>query len=67
MGFSLARGNSETTNLALAINAVHPTLSDKITIYSPTPPSTPTMNWHSDTVANLITAEIRYDHNLNPK
>ena len=34
VGFSLARGNSETENLALAFNAVHPTLNDKITLYA---------------------------------
>ncbi len=34
VGFSIARGNSETENLALAFNAVHPTLNDKITIYA---------------------------------
>ena len=29
LGFSVARGNSETENLALAFNAIHPTLNDK--------------------------------------
>ena len=33
VGFSIARGNSETENLALAFNATHPTLNDKITLY----------------------------------
>jgi putative salt-induced outer membrane protein len=66
VGFSLARGNSETSNLALAINAVHPTLNDKTTIYlssidTKNELATPT------TVANLVTAGIRYDHNVNPR
>jgi putative salt-induced outer membrane protein len=66
VGFSLARGNSQTSNLALAINAVHPTLNDKTTIYlssidTKNELATPT------TVANLVTAGIRYDHNLNPR
>ena len=66
VGFSLARGNSETSNLALAVNAVHPTLNDKTTIYlssidTNNELATPT------TVANLITAGIRYDHNLQPR
>jgi putative salt-induced outer membrane protein len=66
LGFSLARGNSETSNLALGINAVHPTLNDKTviylsSIYTQNDLATPS------TVANLITAGIRYDHNLNPK
>jgi putative salt-induced outer membrane protein YdiY len=66
VGFSLARGNSQTTNLALAINAVHPTLSDKITIYlssidTKNELSTPT------TVANLVTGGLRYDRNIGAR
>src|SRR5882672_3904914 len=34
VGFAFARGNSKTENLALAFNAVHPTINDKITMYS---------------------------------
>jgi putative salt-induced outer membrane protein len=66
VGFSLARGNSQTSNLALAINAVHPTLNDKTTIYLT---SIDTQNdlASPSTVANLITGGIRYDHNINPK
>lgn len=66
VGFSLARGNSQTSNLALAINAVHPTLNDKTTIYLT---SIDTQNdlASPSTVANLITSGIRYDHNINPK
>jgi putative salt-induced outer membrane protein YdiY len=65
VGFSLARGNSETSNLALAINAIHPTLNDKTTIYlssiyTNNDLATPTQ------VANLVQGGIRYDHNLNP-
>jgi putative salt-induced outer membrane protein YdiY len=66
VGFSLARGNSQTTNLALAINAIHATLNDKVTIYTTAIEtknelSTPT------TVANLVTGGIRYDRNINPR
>lgn len=66
VGFSLARGNSQTSNLALAINAVHPTLNDKTTIYLS---SIDTKNELAtpSTVANLVTGGIRYDHNLNPR
>ena len=66
VGFSLARGNSETSNLALAINAVHPTLNDKTTIYLS---SIDTKNdlASPSTVANLVTGGIRYDHNVNPR
>src|SRR5580704_14169255 len=66
VGFSLARGNSETENLALAVNAVHPTLNDKITIYLS---SIDTQNQLAtpSTVANLIQGGIRYDRNINAK
>jgi len=66
VGFSVARGNSQTENLALAFNAVHPTLNDKITLYETSIDTkndlaTPT------TVANLNTGGLRYDRNLNPR
>jgi putative salt-induced outer membrane protein len=66
VGFSLARGNSESENLALAINAVHPTLNDKITlhvssIYTSNQLATPS------TVANLVQGGFRYDRNINPR
>ncbi len=66
VGFSLARGNSQTTNLALAINAVHPTLDDKTTIYL-TSIDTENDLATPSTVANLVTGGIRYDHDINPK
>ena len=66
VGFSVARGNSETENLALAVNAVHPTLNDKTTLYLTSIYTTNQLATPS-TVANLITAGIRYDHNLNPR
>ena len=66
VGFSVARGNSQTENLALALNAVHPTEHDKITIYES---SIYTRNDLASPgiVANLTTAGIRYDHDLRPK
>jgi putative salt-induced outer membrane protein YdiY len=67
VGFSIARGNSQTENLALAFNAVHPTLNDKITLYassiytkSDTPPP-------SVVSADLEQGGLRYDRNLNSK
>lgn len=65
-GFSLARGNSETTNLALGINVVHPTENDKTTIYLSSIETNNQLATPS-TVANLVTAGIRYDHNLNQR
>jgi len=66
VGFSLARGNSQTENLALAFNAVHPTEHDKITMYES---SIYTRNDLASPgiVANLTTAGIRYDRDLRPK
>jgi putative salt-induced outer membrane protein YdiY len=66
VGFSLARGNSETENLALAFNAARPTLTDKITLYANS------VNTKNDlatpsTVASLIQGGLRYDRNLNPR
>ncbi|MGA8273100.1 MAG: DUF481 domain-containing protein, partial [Candidatus Sulfotelmatobacter sp.] len=66
VGFSLARGNSETTNLALSINAAHTTLNDKIAIYTTSIDTTNELATPS-TVADLITAGIRYDRNIDPK
>ena len=66
VGFSLARGNSETSNLALAINAAHPTLNDKTSFYL-TSIDTKNDLATPSTVANLITAGLRYDHNINPR
>jgi putative salt-induced outer membrane protein len=66
VGFSLARGNSETSNLALAVNAVHPTLNDKTSIYLSSIDTKNDLATPS-TVANLVTAGIRYDHNINPR
>ncbi len=67
VGFSIARGNSQTENLSLAFNAVHPTLNDKITLYassiytkSDTPPP-------STVSANLEQGGLRYDRNIKPK
>ncbi len=63
VGFSLARGNSQTSNLALAINAVHATASDKITIYTTSIDTNNELATPS-TVASLVTAGIRYDRNF---
>ena len=66
VGFSVARGNSETENLAIAINAAHPTLNDKTSLYVSSIYTSNQLATPS-TVANLITAGIRYDRNINPR
>ncbi|HME34358.1 MAG TPA: DUF481 domain-containing protein [Candidatus Sulfotelmatobacter sp.] len=66
VGFSVARGNSETENLALAFNATHPTLHDKVTLYATTIYTTNNQA-NPSTVANLETGGFRYDRNVHPK
>ena len=66
VGFSVARGNSETENLALAFNAVHASLNDKITLYASSIDTTNNLATPS-TVANVETGGLRYDRNVNPK
>jgi putative salt-induced outer membrane protein YdiY len=66
VGFSVARGNSETENLALAFNAAHPTAKDKITLYA-TSINTQNNLATPSTVASLETGGLRYDRNVNPK
>jgi putative salt-induced outer membrane protein len=66
VGFSVARGNSETENLALAFNAVHASLNDKITLYASSIDTTNNLATPS-TVANLETGGFRYDRNIGPR
>jgi putative salt-induced outer membrane protein len=63
LGFSLARGNSQTTNLTTSAHVKRKTLSDLITLYESSVYST-------NTAANLVTANAilggaRYDRNAN--
>ena len=64
VGFSVARGNAQTENLAVAFNAAHPTLNDNITLYAS---SIYTKNdlASPSTVANLVQGGFRYDHNVS--
>lgn len=66
VGFSIARGNAQTENLALAFNATHPTLNDKITLYASSIDTKNDLATPSD-VASLQQGGIRYDRNLNPR
>lgn len=64
VGFSTARGNSETENLAIGFNAAHPTLNDNLvlsanSIYTRNDLATPSI------VANIQQGAIRYDHNAS--
>jgi len=66
VGFSVARGNSQTENLALAFNAVHPTLHDKITLFASSINTTNDLATPS-TVASLSQGGLRYDRDLRPR
>lgn len=66
VGFSVARGNSETENLALAFNATRTTLHDKVIVYATSINTTNNLATPS-TVANLDTGGLRYERNLDSK
>jgi putative salt-induced outer membrane protein YdiY len=66
VGFSVARGNSETENLALAFNAARTTKKDKFSLYA-TSIDTKNDLATPSTVANIETGGLRYERNLNPK
>jgi uncharacterized protein DUF481 len=66
VGFSVARGNSQTESLSLAFNADHTTLNDKIILYATTINTTNNLTTPS-TVAALTQGGFRYDRNLNSK
>ena len=66
VGFSIARGNAQTESLALAFNAIHPTLDDKITLYASSINTNNDLATPSE-VASLEQGGIRYDHNLRPR
>jgi putative salt-induced outer membrane protein YdiY/small nuclear ribonucleoprotein (snRNP)-like protein len=68
VGFGLTRGNSQTKNLALAINADRKGWNDKLSLYTNSiyatndaPGATPS------TTANAVQGGIRYDHDITPK
>jgi Protein of unknown function, DUF481 len=65
-GFALARGNSDTTNLAVGFNAGRKTLSDQIKMYLSTIYSTAGGLFGGTTTANEILGGVRYDKNIDP-
>ncbi len=66
VGFSIARGNSETENVAVAFNAVHASLNDKITLYASSLYTKNDLPAPASVGANLALGGLRYDRNLNP-
>lgn len=65
LGFALARGNSETTNLALGFNAVRKTTNDAWTINAAQLYSQD--NKLNTTSANSFLGLIRYDRNISKR
>jgi putative salt-induced outer membrane protein YdiY len=66
VGLAVARGNSETESLAIAFNALHPTVDSKITVYASSINTTNNLATPS-TVANLTLGGFRYDRNVTPR
>jgi putative salt-induced outer membrane protein len=67
LGFSVARGNSQTENLAVAFNAVHPTLNDKLTLYASSLYAKNDLPAPGSVGANLQQGGLRYDRNVKPR
>lgn len=65
LGFALARGNSETTNLALGFNALRKTTTDAWTVDAASIYSSD--NNLGATTANSFQGMIRYDRNITKK
>ena len=65
-GFALARGNSNTTNLALGFDATRKTTTDAWIIDAASIYSTDNSNANG-TTANSFQGLIRYDHNLTKR
>ena len=66
LGFALARGNSETTNLTTGFTADRKTMNDEITAYFTSLYSTNDKTG-GGTIANSIVGGLKYDHNLTKK
>jgi len=66
-GLALARGNSDTTNVALGFNAARETTKDKWTIQAVSLYSTSTADNVTTTTANALGGFIRYDRNLTKR
>lgn len=67
MGFALARGNSNTTNLAVGFNADRKTHADEIKAYVTSVYSTTGVIAGGTVTANEILGGMRYDRDLTPR
>lgn len=66
VGFSVARGNSETENLAVAFNAAHTTAKDKLSLYANSIYTVNNLATPS-TVANIVQGGFRFDRNVSAR
>jgi hypothetical protein len=66
-GLALARGNSDTTNLATGFNADRKTTTDEWNLTFASLYSTSTTNNVTSTTANTLGGTLRYDHNLTKR
>ncbi|MGC2108624.1 MAG: DUF481 domain-containing protein [Candidatus Korobacteraceae bacterium] len=66
-GLGLARGNSDTTSIALGFNADRKTTTDEWTITAASLYTKTTTDNVSTTGANLFGGSIRYSHNITPR
>jgi len=66
IGFSLARGNSNTTNLSIGFTGDRTTLNDKIATYATSIYASDNTPGTGGVTADDIRGGARYDHNLDP-
>jgi len=67
LGFALARGNSDTTNIALGFNADRKTTTDEWTLFMASLYTTSRADNVTTTTANNFGGAIGYDHNLTKR
>ena len=67
VGFSLARGNSNTTNISTGFSGIRTTLNDKLTTYANTLYASNDTPGSKSVTANDIRGGAQYDHDLNPR
>jgi putative salt-induced outer membrane protein YdiY len=66
-GFALARGNTDTTNLALGFNADRKTTTDEWNVTVASLYTTSTAAGVTSTTANTLGGVLTYSHNLTPR
>jgi putative salt-induced outer membrane protein len=67
VGFALARGNSDTTNLSIGFTSVRTTLRDKLSAYASSIYAQNSVAGVSTVSADDVRGGARYDRNLGPR